>query len=59
VEVLDEEERLLEREEKHLEVKEKSILRKCLLVLRPFEVVFGAVFFLVTLLIFVSLLLTK
>ncbi|XP_048758835.1 probable lysosomal cobalamin transporter isoform X2 [Ostrea edulis] len=59
VEVLDEEERLLQREEKHLEAKERSILQKCLLVLRPFEVVFGAAFFLVTLLIFVSLLLTN
>ncbi|XP_061181759.1 probable lysosomal cobalamin transporter [Saccostrea echinata] len=59
VEILDEEERLLEREEKHLEAKEKSLLRKCLLILRPFEVVFGVAFFLVTLLIFVSLLLTN
>nr|XP_022319135.1 probable lysosomal cobalamin transporter [Crassostrea virginica] len=56
---LDEEERLLEREEKHLQAKENSILQKCLMVLRPFEVVFGILFFLVTLLIFVSLLLTN
>lgn len=56
---MDEEERLLQREERHLEVKERSVLQKCLLVLRLFEVVFGVLFFLVTLLVFVSLLLTK
>lgn len=59
VESMDEEERLLQREERHLEAKEKSVLQKCLLVLRPFEVVFGVLFFLVTLLVFVSLLLTN
>lgn len=59
VQDLEESERLMERREQHLTSKETSCLQKCLLIFRPFEVVFGVVFFLVTLLIFVSLLLTN
>jgi len=47
----------MKREEKHLVAKETSILQQWLIVLRPFEVVFGILFFLITL--FISLLLTK
>ncbi|XP_021342280.1 probable lysosomal cobalamin transporter [Mizuhopecten yessoensis] len=56
---LEESDRLMERKEKHLATNEGSILQRCLVVLRPFEVVFGVFFFLITLLIFVSLLLTN
>ncbi|XP_060082388.1 probable lysosomal cobalamin transporter [Ylistrum balloti] len=56
---MEESERLMERREKHLVANETSILQRCLVVLRPFEVIFGILFFLVTLLIFVSLLLTN
>jgi LMBR1 domain-containing protein 1 len=50
---------LLARRERHLSASEKSWLRKCSVLLRPFEIVLGVVFFLLALLIFVSLLLTN
>ncbi|KAK3091500.1 hypothetical protein FSP39_020283 [Pinctada imbricata] len=56
---LEESEHLMARQEKHLADKESSCLRKCLTILRPFEVIFGVIFILVTLLIFISLLLTN
>ena len=56
---LEEEERQLVRQERHLEAKEKSWCQKALVLLRPFEIVLGIVFFLIGLLVFISLLLTK
>lgn len=56
---LAEEERLIGKRARLLENSEKSWLRKCLLLLRPFEIIFGVVFFLMAVLVFVSLLLTK
>ncbi|XP_046564132.1 LOW QUALITY PROTEIN: probable lysosomal cobalamin transporter [Haliotis rubra] len=44
---------------RHLEANDRSCIRKCLLVLRPFEMLFGFLFLLVALLIFISLLLTN
>ena len=56
---LEEQERLVARQERHLLDIEKNCLNKCSIVCRPFEVVFGVIFFLVALIIFISLLLTK
>ncbi|XP_067677707.1 probable lysosomal cobalamin transporter [Haliotis asinina] len=55
----DEQDRLMERQLRHLEANDRSCIRKCLLVLRPFEMLFGFLFLLVALLIFISLLLTN
>lgn len=56
---LEDEERHLVRQERHLEAKEKSWFQKCLVLLRPFEIAVGFIFFLLGLLIFISLLLTN
>ncbi|KAL8570663.1 hypothetical protein ACOMHN_039098 [Nucella lapillus] len=56
---LEEEERQLVRQERHLEAQESSWLQKCLVLLRPFEVVLGLLFLLLGLLVFISLLLTN
>ncbi|XP_064605243.1 probable lysosomal cobalamin transporter [Liolophura sinensis] len=56
---LEESEHLLDREDAHLEACDKSLVQKCLVVLRPFEVIIGIVFILVALLVFISLLLTN
>ncbi|XP_013083911.2 probable lysosomal cobalamin transporter [Biomphalaria glabrata] len=56
---LSEQERLMSRRQRHLQLSEKSWLRKCMLLLRPFEIIFGIIFFLLALLLFVSLLLTN
>ncbi|XP_059144900.1 probable lysosomal cobalamin transporter [Physella acuta] len=56
---LAEEERLIGKRARLLENSEKSWLRKCFLLLRPFEIIFGVVFFLMAILVFVSLLLTN
>ncbi|CAC5379586.1 LMBRD1 [Mytilus coruscus] len=55
---LEEDERLLERQEAHLEEK-TNCFHRCLVIFRPFEVVIGVAFQLLTLLIFLSLLLTN
>ena len=55
---LEEDERLLERQESHLEDK-NTCLHKCLVIFRPFEMVIGVALQLLTLLIFLSLLLTN
>lgn len=59
LEDLDETEHLFDRCDRHLEAEQKSWISKCLIICRPFEVVFGIVFILVDLLIFLSLLLAK
>nr|KAG5696001.1 hypothetical protein BaRGS_023380 [Batillaria attramentaria]KAG5709643.1 hypothetical protein BaRGS_001693 [Batillaria attramentaria] len=56
---LEEEDRLMARQERHLQEQERSWCQKCLMLLRPFEIVLGVVCFLLGLLIFISLLLTK
>ncbi|KAK7100447.1 probable lysosomal cobalamin transporter [Littorina saxatilis] len=56
---LEEEERQLVRRERHLEAEEKSWLRKCLVVLRPLEILFGILSLLLGVLIFISLLMTN
>ncbi|XP_041357046.1 probable lysosomal cobalamin transporter [Gigantopelta aegis] len=56
---IDENNHLMERQERLLQKKERSCLQKCLLVLRPFEMLFGFLFLLIALLIFISLLLTN
>ncbi|CAL1530463.1 unnamed protein product [Lymnaea stagnalis] len=56
---LAEEERLMSRRERHLVASEKSWCRKCMILLRPFEIIMGVVFFLMALLVFISLLLTN
>ncbi|KAL3867711.1 hypothetical protein ACJMK2_040577 [Sinanodonta woodiana] len=56
---LEESEHLIERQERHLVAKSKSCLEKCFMFLRPFEIVFGIFFILLTFLIFLSLLLTN
>ncbi|XP_005110319.1 probable lysosomal cobalamin transporter [Aplysia californica] len=54
-----EEDSLLSRRERHLVAAEKSWLRKCRIVFRPFEIILGIIFFLVAMLVFISLLLTN
>lgn len=56
---LEGEERVLVRRERHLQAVNLSWLNKCLKCCRPFEFVFGILFLLFGLLIFVSLLLTS
>ncbi|XP_067032637.1 probable lysosomal cobalamin transporter [Acropora muricata] len=56
---LEGEERVLVRRERHLQAANLSWLNKCLKCCRPFEFVFGILFLLFGLLIFVSLLLTS
>ncbi|XP_015757739.1 PREDICTED: probable lysosomal cobalamin transporter [Acropora digitifera] len=56
---LEGEERVLIRRERHLQAANLSWLNKCLKCCRPFEFVFGILFLLFGLLIFVSLLLTS
>lgn len=56
---LAEEDHLMARRERHLIALEKSWCHKCWILLRPFEIIVGIVFFLLALLIFISLLLTK
>lgn len=56
---LEGEERVLVRRERHLQAANLSWLNKCLKCCRPFEFVFGILFLLFGLLIFVSLLLTR
>ena len=56
---LEGEERVLIRRERHLQAANLSWLNKCLKCCRPFEMVFGILFLLFGLLIFVSLLLTR
>ncbi|CAI9727329.1 Hypothetical predicted protein [Octopus vulgaris] len=56
---LEENRRFLERQERHLAEEQSSCLRKCLLVFRPFEIFVGVFCLLLTLLIFLSLLLTN
>ena len=53
------EERVLARRERHLAAANLSWLNKCLKCCRPFEMVFGILFLLFGLLIFVSLFLTR
>ncbi|XP_066272446.1 probable lysosomal cobalamin transporter [Branchiostoma lanceolatum] len=55
---LDEKLHLLRRRERHLLSAERSWLNKCFIVCRPFQMVFGIVFILLALIIFVSLLLS-
>ena len=55
---MEESEALMERKERHLAAKD-TCCQKCLVVLRPFQIVFGIVFIALALLIFISLLLTK
>ncbi|RUS69725.1 hypothetical protein EGW08_022511 [Elysia chlorotica] len=57
--ILAAEESLITRQERHLQVAEKSWLRKCLVLLRPFEIIIGIVCFVMALLVFLSLLLTN
>ena len=59
VETTTEDDNLLSRRERHLEDAEKSWLRKFKLVLRPFEVMMGIMFFILAFLVFISLLMTK
>ena len=59
IEDLEDEDRLMARREHNLERVERSCLAKCALILRPFQVVFGIIFFVMALLVFLSLLLTK
>ncbi|CAG5116660.1 unnamed protein product [Candidula unifasciata] len=54
-----EEDHLLARRERHLIASENSWFHKCFFLLRPFEIVLGVVFFLLALLVFISLLLTN
>lgn len=56
---LEDQELTMSRREHHLEVAERSWLRKCSVLLRPFQITIGIVCFLMALLIFLSLLLTK
>ncbi|XP_052825855.1 probable lysosomal cobalamin transporter [Octopus bimaculoides] len=56
---LEENRRFLERQDRHLAEEQNSCLRKCLLVFRPFEIFVGVFCLLLTLLIFLSLLLTN
>lgn len=55
---LEESEALMERKERHLEAKD-TCCQKCLVVLRPFQIVFGICFIALALLVFISLLLTN
>ena len=57
--ILAAEESLITRQDRHLQAAEKSWLRKCLILLRPFEIIIGIVCFVMALLVFLSLLLTK
>ena len=59
IEELEEENRLIGTHEAELEQTENSVIHKCSIILRPFQVVFGILYFLIALLIFVSLLHTK
>ncbi len=59
IDELQDENRLLERRTARLVQVEQSCLAKCAVILRPFQVVFGIIFFLMALLVFLSLLLTK
>ena len=59
LEELEERVEVMTRREQHLQATERSWLHKCAIILRPFQIVFGVVFLLVTLLIFLSLLLTR
>ncbi|XP_013380006.1 probable lysosomal cobalamin transporter [Lingula anatina] len=59
IESLEDEEHLLERQERHLQAEANNCCSKCLKILRPLEMIAGIVFFLVALLIFLSLLLTN
>ncbi|GAB1607377.1 probable lysosomal cobalamin transporter [Argonauta hians] len=56
---LEENRRFIERQERHLAEQQNSCLRKCLLVFRPFEIFVGVFCLLLTLLVFLSLLLTN
>jgi len=59
LEELEERDRFLARREQHLDDAQRSCLTKCLLVLRPLQIFFGIMFFLMELIIFLSLLLTN
>ena len=52
IEELEDEDRLMARREHNLERVERSCLAKCALILRPFQVVFGIIFFAMALLVF-------
>ncbi|CAH1773431.1 unnamed protein product, partial [Owenia fusiformis] len=56
---LEETDRLMSRQEAQLESRELSCLSKCSILLRPVEILAGIVFFLIALVVFVSLLLTN
>ena len=55
---LEESEALMERKERHLTAKD-TCCNRFLVIMRPFQIVFGICFILLALLIFISLLLTK
>ncbi|GFR80356.1 LMBR1 domain containing 1 [Elysia marginata] len=57
--ILAAEESLIARQDRHLEAAERSWLRKCMILLRPFEIIVGVVCFLMALLVFLSLLMTN
>ena len=56
---LEREERLLERQKHEIEQASKSCTNRCILFLRPFQLIFGLYFAILGLLIFVSILLTN
>ena len=59
VESLEAQERMMSRRSRHLVNTEQSWIAKCAVILRPFQVIFGVVFLLLAMLVFLSLLLTK
>ncbi|KAH9500668.1 putative lysosomal cobalamin transporter [Bulinus truncatus] len=56
---LSEQDHLMKRRQRHLQILEKSCFRKCMTFFRPLEIIFGVVFFILALLLFISLLLTN
>lgn len=59
LEDMEEKVEVMSRREGFLQATEKSLLYRCRMVFRPFQIVFGVFFILITLLIFLSLLLTN
>lgn len=59
LEDLEEEEKVINRRISHLEAMKKSCLARCTRLFRPCQIIFGILYFLLALLVFIALLMTK